>query len=94
MTNTCCKHCGAPSDAIICPSCFLRYDHRAYFDDEEEDAGGDLFSKAESLYMDGMENEELPAADDDTGYSFQSDSKIKASAEAMLSWFARMPKFS
>ena len=83
MSNTCeCKHCGAPSSSVICPRCFLQYDHRAYGTMPEEEVDALLAAAFEPAKQE--ESVEV--------FSFQRDTKIMASAETMLSWFARMPR--
>ena len=87
MSKTCeCKHCGSPSSSVICPSCFLRYDHRASGEMPEEEVDALLAAAFEPAHQNSANSENAEA------FSFQRDSKIMASAETMLSWFARMPR--
>ncbi len=84
MSKTCeCKHCGAMTSSVICPSCFLRYDHRAYGEMPEEEVDALLAAAFEPANQ---------SADNEEAVSFQRDTKMMASAETMMSWFSRMPR--
>lgn len=79
-----CKHCGAPSTSVICASCFLQYDHRAYSDVDE--------SVERELMAAAFEPVNAQPGGAEPVYSFKHDNKIMQSAETMLSWFSRMPR--